>query len=918
MLRTNGPLLLLLFLISFGATAETAQDHIEKAKEYIADNEPRAGIIELKNALQKNPKSIDARLTLGNLYLAMGDSAAAEKELERAKKLNAEKSTWILPLTTSHLLQGKFRDVLKETEDLQGLSDELQSELLVVRGDALLRVRQLDDALKTFERARQLQPAAASPQVGLVMVQLANNEQEKAKAALDNLLKTFPDNNKALTIRGELLARSKDTEGALKDFTAALKIEQNNIPALFGRASIHLGSGNWKLAKPDIEQLDTIVPGHPRQNHLKAVLAFLQKDYSQAERHLQDVLKVQPDNRQSQQLMGVVSFAQKKYQTANEYLTKVNTANPNHLPTIKLLATIRNNLNKTLDTIALLEPAVKANPGDAQLKAMLGSAYMKARRFSEGSKMMGEAIKIEPNLAAYRTQLAMGLLAQGKTSDAIEELQSTVDMGKDFMQADVLLVLTHLKNKDPEKALKISSSLEKKQPNNPVGFNLSGLAHAIAKNYSAAEASYRRALEIDKNFTTGYINLARLESQQGHLEKARQHYESGLKITPENTSLLIGLAELANEEGDKEKMHALLARAMEGTPSSPQPAIIATRTYLQEGKILNALNVSGEASRKFPDNPAVLELYGRTLLMSDKPGSAVSTFQRLVELSEQLNTLSYLAMAQTAAKQPSQATATYKKILKLQPEHIPAHVALIKFDVDTGKFSEALAASKRLQQAHPNSSAGFQLEGMTFAVQKQHKQAITGFTKAMELNPNGKLAVQLARQYFQANDIPGGEKVLNTWIAKEPKDIPAHLALGMSLQSTKKNKEALEIYEKILSIDDKNLIALNNLAWLYSLKGDQRALKLGKKAYSLATKAPAIVDTYGWILVQSGDLDEGARILKEAVDMAPKHQEIIYHLGFAQAKQGEKDDARITLQKVIRIDPTTNHAKQAQTLIDSL
>jgi Tfp pilus assembly protein PilF len=65
----------------------TEQEHIQRAKDYEDKGNLRVGIIELKNAIQKNPESQQARLMLGQLYLKVGMGAEAEKELRQAEKL---------------------------------------------------------------------------------------------------------------------------------------------------------------------------------------------------------------------------------------------------------------------------------------------------------------------------------------------------------------------------------------------------------------------------------------------------------------------------------------------------------------------------------------------------------------------------------------------------------------------------------------------------------------------------------------------------------------------------------------------------------------------------------------------------------------------------------------------------------------
>src|SRR5689334_20192813 len=57
---------------------------IASAKSYIARHEYRSAIIELKNALQKNPDNAEARYLLARALFDNGESIAAETEVRKA------------------------------------------------------------------------------------------------------------------------------------------------------------------------------------------------------------------------------------------------------------------------------------------------------------------------------------------------------------------------------------------------------------------------------------------------------------------------------------------------------------------------------------------------------------------------------------------------------------------------------------------------------------------------------------------------------------------------------------------------------------------------------------------------------------------------------------------------------------------
>src|SRR5687767_1846011 len=74
-------------LLLFGCSRESPDAMVESAKGYIAQQKFQSAIIQLKNALQQDPKRADVRYLLGMVLVDSGDSAGAEIELSKARDL---------------------------------------------------------------------------------------------------------------------------------------------------------------------------------------------------------------------------------------------------------------------------------------------------------------------------------------------------------------------------------------------------------------------------------------------------------------------------------------------------------------------------------------------------------------------------------------------------------------------------------------------------------------------------------------------------------------------------------------------------------------------------------------------------------------------------------------------------------------
>ena len=92
-------------------------------------------------------------------------------------------------------------------------------------------------------------------------------------------------------------------------------------------------------------------------------------------------------------------------------------------------------------------------------------------------------------------------------------------------------------------------------------------------------------------------------------------------------------------------------------------------------------------------------------------------------------------------------------------------------------------------------------------------------------------------------------------------------------------------------------MVLNNLAWLYHEDGDERAISLAQKAYELNPENAAVVDTYGWIMLKSGNHQQSVPILEKAHELQPDSEEIALHLAEAYRTVGKSSEAQRILEK---------------------
>jgi Zn-dependent protease with chaperone function len=139
--------------------------------------------------------------------------------------------------------------------------------------------------------------------------------------------------------------------------------------------------------------------------------------------------------------------------------------------------------------------------------------------------------------------------------------------------------------------------------------------------------------------------------------------------------------------------------------------------------------------------------------------------------------------------------------------------------------------------------------------------------------------------YF-LNFSPTKEKLFNEWeeeaiyehLVKNPNDVLLLQRLAMFYHKRGDLRETIKLYERVLSLDDSQPIALNNLAWILvtaneaEMRDKKRALALAQKAVALE-RSPVFLDTLAEALYANGFAPEAVETIKEAVDLARENVE---------------------------------------------
>ena len=898
------------------ASDTEAKEYFERAKTYFQQGELKASVIELKNVLKNNPKHADARSLLGQVYVALGAAPAAEKELRKAQELGSKDPKLATALARAALLQKQFDKVLEQFE-AAGLSDDIA--WLLLRAQALFGLDRRDEAKQAFALILAREPGNVDAMREVARITLVEGDSVQARKQLEQAAARADNDIATWLLKGELELSLQDLAAAEASFAKAVAINPENITARIGMVRASLGLKKPDQAEEHLKIAAERAPEAPITFYLKALLAGQRDDRPTMEAALQEVLRLQPNHAQAQLMSGQLLVDKKEYVKAEAVLRQFLSAHENYAPARVLLGAVLIELDNDREAVEMLQPVADAKPDDSQALALLGTAYMGIKEFAKGKTYLTRAAELAPDSVGIHTQLAVSHLATGASAEAVAELEATVESHPEFSRADFLLILTHMRGEQYDKAQAAAKKFVEKKPDNAQAHNLLGAAFEGANDLDEAEKSYRQAMVLDPTLAAPALNVARMLLKSQDAVAARQAYEHVLTFDQDNPVALVALASIANGDGRAQESISLLERAREKNPSAVEPRLILGNYYLRQRDAEEALLIANEIESVAPDNPSGLLLSGRSQLANGNAGAAVALLDKLVTLSPKAKEGHYqLAISYAQLNNPQQAKKSLQRVLELDADHVSAKFALANLLSRTGQPDQALALAKELQVSQPGGTLGLLLEGDILMSTGDAKRAFVTYQAAFAKEQNTSNVAKLHAAARRMGNTEESYSLLQSWLDKNPDDTQARVILASSLQQDGSIDKALLAYEAVLDAQPRNVLALNNLAWLYHERDDERALELAARAYEIAPQRGEIIDTYGWLMLLSGKVEASLELLAKAVREAPGNDTIRYHYARALADAGDALTARRELDKVLAPGNDFPEKQEAADLLNSL
>jgi len=223
------------------------------------------------------------------------------------------------------------------------------------------------------------------------------------------------------------------------------------------------------------------------------------------------------------------------------------------------------------------------------------------------------------------------------------------------------------------------------------------------------------------------------------------------------------------------------------------------------------------------------------------------------------------------------------------------------------------AADKERARQHYSRGAAFADEG-------RFDEAISEFSKAIELDPDYALAYSSrCATYYRKGQYDQAIADCTEAILLDPNLAVAYYNRGLAYHERKEYDQAISDYTEAIQLDPDYAKAYNNRAWVYGSKGDwDRCIADCSKAIGLDADYVLAYNNRAWAYLNKGYWDHCIADCNKVIGLDSSNDIAYYNRGFAYKGQGRKDEAIADFQKFVTLTDDPQKVQIAEQQIEEL
>ena len=582
-----------------------------------------------------------------------------------------------------------------------------------------------------------------------------------AERLLREDLRVHPAAPAVLSLLGVVLDEEKKFQEADGVYARALALPHPS-PGLLNNYGNHLSAtGDTHRAQLTYEKVLQLEPAHPNANAQLARIDIEEKDYRGAMVHLDRLPREAAGSPAAALLRLQALYGLKRTADANALLKQLEEQGQSDPQWTFSLGLALAAADQFAPAEALFSRTLDAAPTNVDVLYNLGLAASRAGDRERALTVFEAAQKQRPDDVDLLYNLGALCAEMDRKEAAVAWLVQAARL--DPQRADVQLLLAHTSadlgfGRD---SLAAWDRYVQLKPNDDVAKRERAFEAANLGYYDESIAALKQYLQKHPDDAVAHYDLG-AANLLGNPDEALRQFDRALVLKPD---LVAALTERGLLEYQRNELPAALKDLQTANQlQSDNPVILdrLSQTYLLAGRVPDAVTASRKAAQLAPNDRQILLHYGLSLARSGNTAEAKQVMSRVreVKTSSQRNGGLVQFLSQTPQERYTDFRAKVEGAARENPSDMNAQMEYLRLLLDDGKFDEAAAVARRMEELNASSAMLFKA-GDALLRAEQFPVAKEVLARAVSVEPTGSARLDLALATARVNGAAAGLQVLD-------------------------------------------------------------------------------------------------------------------------------------------------------------
>lgn len=475
---------------------------VRLAGEYVKLGQLTLALEHGEAAVQKNPRSVDARILLGGIYSTMKFYEKALEQYETILKIDKDNLDAPLYIGALYAEKKDYDSAIKAFMSL-ATNDENNAPQIAWYYVGRIRVEQnkknsLFQATEAFKKALSLKPDYVEAVIALGNNYIRQKNEEKAA----ELYKNFQREHGVQPRIAEFLVQYYLEKGKIEAAYEQLEIlEGNSDDPINTRMRMALILIEKKAYEKAIVKLQEILAQAPESDKVRFYLAAVYEETQQHSKAVENFLRIPPESQYFGESVVHAAYLHKQSKNLDESMRvikeglKVRQDIPQFYT---IYASLLDEKNQYQEASVVLEDAVKKFPDNLQVNFFLGTILDRLGNKKRVIEQMRKVISLDPRHVQGLNYLAFTLAEQSSNLDEAEQFvrQAVSIEPQDGYVLDTLGWILFKQGRTSD-AIKYLEAAFKYQPNEAIIAEHLGDAYKKHQLFEKAKLMYRKAADAE-------------------------------------------------------------------------------------------------------------------------------------------------------------------------------------------------------------------------------------------------------------------------------------------------------------------------------------------------------------------------------------------------------------------------------------